>query len=86
MKLNAKNCVCCGSAKNKCIPRDFSTQAWELLTSWGEINQKDAKEPICEACYWELREVLIDRASEVEAAFTGATPKGPVTPLKRKLA
>ena len=60
-----KLCTSCGKNSSSSTRRKFSEQAWTMLLAWGEIANKDTEQPICEECYWELREVLIDRASEV---------------------
>jgi hypothetical protein len=36
---------------------------------WGEVDTKTVDQPLCEPCYNELREVLIDRTDEIEAAL-----------------
>ena len=46
--------------------RQFSEQAWYFLLSWNEISQKAVDQAICDDCYYELREVLIDRNEELE--------------------
>ncbi|MEZ4741228.1 MAG: hypothetical protein R3B45_02075 [Bdellovibrionota bacterium] len=49
--------------------RDFSEQALTVLLIWGEISADCVDQPLCDDCYDELREVLIDRADEVELAL-----------------
>lgn len=46
--------------------RDFNPQVWSLLLYWGEVQKRAADKPICEPCYQDLREILIDRADEME--------------------
>ena len=53
----------------KCRRRDFSEQAWAVLLSWEEVQKAAVDQSICNDCYDELREVLIDRADEIEAAL-----------------
>ena len=48
--------------------RNFSDQALAALLVWGEIEEPCVKAPICSTCYEELRDVLIDRAGELESA------------------
>jgi hypothetical protein len=52
--------------ETKCRRRDFSEQAWAVLVMWHEVQAAAVDRPICEHCYNELREVLIDRADEIE--------------------
>ena len=65
-----QRCVNCSSSVGKCRKRDFSEQAWSMLLAWGEIEAAVVDEPICDQCYKELREILIDRADDV---FEGVT-------------
>lgn len=58
-------CPICETA-NKAKKRDFSDQAWSVLLLWGEVDQSKVDLPMCEDCYEELREVLIDRADEMD--------------------
>ena len=60
-----KNC----STHEICRRRTFSEQAWTVLLLWNEINPGAVDQPICEQCYEEMRDILIDRADEVEAAM-----------------
>lgn len=61
-----KNC----NAKGMCRRRSFSEQAWTVLLLWNEINPGCVDQAICSQCYEELREILIDRADEIEMAMT----------------
>jgi len=63
----AMNCANCGAA-DKSRKRDFSDQAWTVLVLWAEVEKSVVEQPICGSCYSELREVLIDRADEIESA------------------
>lgn len=49
--------------------RSFSEQAWTVLLLWNEITPNTVDQAICDDCYDELRDVLIDRSEEVEAAM-----------------
>ena len=40
-----------------------------VLLLWGEISADSVDQPICEQCYTEMREILIDRTDEIEAAM-----------------
>ena len=55
--------------------REFSDQAAAALLVWEELSKKDLGQPICDACYEELRDVLIDRASELEEAAKQPIPE-----------
>ena len=66
----AKNCSCCGEDR-KARRRNFSEQAWTALLLWSEVEQTAIDQPICDGCYGELRETLIDRAEEVNAVAVG---------------
>ena len=58
-------CANC-SDMSRCTRRDFSEQAWTMLLLWNEVAQSAVDKPICQSCYNELREVLIDRSDEIE--------------------
>jgi hypothetical protein len=60
-----KNC----NSHSFCRRRSFSEQAWTVLLLWNEINPGCVDQPICEQCYEEMRDILIDRANEIEAAM-----------------
>jgi hypothetical protein len=61
-------CANCGE-KGLCRRRSFSEQAWTMLLLWNEINPGAVDKGVCEQCYEEMRDSLIDRADEVEAAL-----------------
>ena len=58
-----------GGDTGRCRRRQFSEQAWTVLLLWNEINPAAVDRPICTDCYEEMREILIDRTDEVEAAM-----------------
>lgn len=68
MATQASICMCCGTG-SKSFRREFSDQAWGMLVAWGEVSSDSVNQPFCESCYWELREVLIDRADEIAEAY-----------------
>ncbi len=68
MQHLSETCANC-SADAKSKRRDFSEQAWTVLLLWKEIQASSVDQPICEECYAELRETLIDRAGEIEEAL-----------------
>lgn len=74
-------------AEAKCRRRDFSEQAWTVLVVWNEIQTRAVDQPLCDDCYDELRDTLIDRADEIEAAMRQThDPKTPAQPGKRPAA
>ena len=60
----AQVCSAC-HGDQKSTRREFSDQAWAALVSWGEISRPVVDQPICNDCYVNLREVLIDRSEEI---------------------
>ena len=75
---------CCSncSEDTKSRRREFSEQAWTVLVLWNEVQSAAVDQPICEDCYNELREVLIDRAEEIENALSEPAPKTKKVPAK----
>lgn len=57
-------CSHCGE-EAKSRRREFSEQAYSALLIWGEIQAATVDQAICEHCYIELRDVLIDRADDI---------------------
>ena len=57
----------CGSCDSqaKSSRREFSDQAWAALVSWSEVSSKAVDAPICNDCYFNFRDVLIERADEL---------------------
>ena len=82
MQHVAEVCSNC-TEETKCRRRDFSEQAWAVLVLWNEVQTAAVDQPICEDCYNELREVLIDRSEEIQAALNEPQPKKSSTPAKR---
>lgn len=65
MSQSAQNCCSVCHEERKVRQRDFSAHAWTALTVWGEVS--GAKEQqMCNACYSDFRDQLIDRHDEVE--------------------
>ncbi len=81
-KISYENCNNCGS-NAKCRRRSFSEQAWSVLLLWNEVNPNAIEKPICDDCYKELRDVLIDRTDEIESAMSQGEE---LAMLKKKLA
>ena len=71
MSLKKKNkCICCGQKETVASKRAFSKQSWTMLLHWGEVQTPPEDGALtCEKCYWELREVLIDRADEIQETY-----------------
>lgn len=66
--------ACNGHAKS--AKREFSDQAWAALVTWGEIHNEAVDQPVCNDCYFNFRDVLIDRAGDIAAAaVTGNASK-----------
>ena len=64
------------TVESKCRKREFSVEAWTVLVIWNEVQAAAVDQPLCDECYNELRETLIDRASDVaEALLVGAGVK-----------
>jgi hypothetical protein len=61
--------------QNKLRTRVFSAQAQAALVTWGEMDQSDLEKALCDDCYDELRDILIDRASDLEAPGAPVRPK-----------
>ncbi len=73
MQHTASECCNCGT-DSKCRRREFSEQAWTVLLLWNEVQASAVDQPICDSCYDELRETLIDRAEELDGALNTAKP------------
>lgn len=69
-----ESCANCG-IDSKCRRRDFSEQAWSVLLLWSEVQSSTIDQAICDGCYNELREVLIDRADEIEETLAESQGK-----------
>lgn len=54
---------CEGQAKS--LRREFSEQAWAALVAWKELHPKAVDAPLCNDCYFNFRDVLIERADEM---------------------
>jgi hypothetical protein len=65
-----QTCGNCSDDQRKTRYRDFNPQIWSLLVQWREVDDSAVGRPLCEPCYQELRELLIDRSEEMEIAIT----------------
>lgn len=67
MSTTFANCPLCDEHA-RLRAREFSDQAMSALIAWGEIDAAGLGKPLCDDCYTELREVLIDRTDELVAS------------------
>ena len=58
-------CIVCDEER-KLRYREFSPHAWTALTVWGEVEPTQYGQAMCNACYSDFRDLLIERANEVE--------------------
>ena len=67
-ETNVRSCSNCGfsSLSRK---RSFSEKAWKVLLLWNEINPTAVYQSICDTCYDEMRNILIDRADEIDSSL-----------------
>lgn len=66
MKVRAVDaCYHCGARVQVRI-RQFSERAVSALVRWGELQSDISNKAICQDCYTELREILIERTHEME--------------------
>ncbi len=49
----------------KSVRREFSDQAWAALVTWNEIPSQAVDAALCNDCYFNFRDVLIERADEM---------------------
>jgi len=68
--LSQMRCNC--TVETKCRKREFSVEAWTVLVIWNEVQAAAVDQPMCDECYNELRETLIDRVSDVAEALSGS--------------
>lgn len=64
MSTKTTGCPRC-SMNARLQKRTFSEPAIEALVRWGDMDSKLREEPICDSCYGELRDVLIERSAEL---------------------
>jgi hypothetical protein len=79
----ADKCCQCG-LEAKLRLREFSHQALAALVVWGEIEARNMDKAMCEPCYGDLREILIDRADEILIAATQPPPAAAPAAKKAK--
>ena len=71
MSLKAQDCPRCGVSA-RLQKRTFSDQAASALIVWGDISQDHVGQAICENCYRELRDILIDRSADLSTVDTSS--------------
>lgn len=65
-------CQRCGN-EEKAKRREISQSAWQALLYWQEVEKETVDHPMCQPCYNEIREILIDRADEILEAAKNVT-------------
>ncbi|RYZ58563.1 MAG: hypothetical protein EOP07_06635 [Proteobacteria bacterium] len=66
MNNSAQNrCAVCDEER-KIARREFSPHAWTALTVWGEVQSAQSGQAMCNSCYSDFRDLLIERSNEVE--------------------
>jgi hypothetical protein len=63
--MKSQECPRCSNLA-RLSKRTFSEQALAALVVWKDLSEKLIDEPICEDCYNELRNVLIERIEDVK--------------------
>ncbi len=64
MSAKSHDCPRCGM-NSRLQKRAFSDQALAALVIWGDLDRRLVSQSICDDCYEELRDILIDRSAEV---------------------
>lgn len=59
------NCPSCGE-KLRLRKREFSPSAWLFLIENNELDKCKVGEPICDTCYEDFRELLIESMQDLE--------------------
>src|SRR5881628_3636872 len=66
MSMSAQTrCAICDEER-KTRHREFSPHAWTALTVWGEVQSSQNGQAMCNSCYSDFRDLLIERSNEVE--------------------
>lgn len=65
------DCPRCGELA-RLRARSFSDQAMAALVAWDEVGEAAVSAPLCDMCYEELRDILIDRQEELNAGTTAS--------------
>jgi hypothetical protein len=74
----------CGSCDEsvKSVKREFSDQAWAALVSWREVSAKAVDSPLCNDCYFNFRDVLIERADEIRLMSGNIAANAKAAPIR----
>ena len=65
MSVKIQDCPRCSNAA-RLEKRPFSDQAVAALIIWGDMEQSLIGQAICEECYSELRDILIERGEDIK--------------------
>ncbi|MBC7660465.1 MAG: hypothetical protein H7249_12275 [Chitinophagaceae bacterium] len=66
MSMSAQTrCAICDEER-KIRQREFSSHAWTALAVWGEVSSSQTGQAMCNNCYSDFRDLLIERSNEVE--------------------
>ncbi len=65
MRAKIHDCPRCGNAA-RLEKRPFSDQALAALVTWGDMERSVVGQAICEECYTELRDILIERSEDIK--------------------
>ncbi|MCX6130146.1 MAG: hypothetical protein NTX25_13905 [Proteobacteria bacterium] len=65
MSGKIQDCPRCGNTA-RLEKRPFSDQVVAALITWGDIEQSLVGQAICEECYTELRDILIERSEDIK--------------------
>lgn len=74
-----QSCGCCGKDTPSRY-RDFNEDSWQQLIAWGEVAVQAKNQPLCNVCYSDLRDVLIDHSIELQSAPLLESPVAAKTP------
>lgn len=64
--MKTQECPRCSNT-SRLSKRTFSDQALAALVVWKDLSETLIDHPLCDDCYEELRDVLIERIEEVKA-------------------
>jgi bacterioferritin-associated ferredoxin len=65
MSGKIQDCPRCGNAA-RLEKRPFSDQALAALITWGDMERTLIGQAICEECYSEMRDILIERGEDIK--------------------
>lgn len=69
MAISSSKCPRC-EVQAKLRPRDFSDQAIATLVSFGDLDKNLVGVPVCDECYDDLRDMLIEHQRTVPSTPT----------------